>query len=125
MAISFEAAVDMLWLAVKDTLSLTASLAHLRQLDHQHSRVSAATATSLWFPPLLFRLLQPEQLCCILPLQPNAPTVFSSLPAALLRAILLPMRSKVINPDATLQLLDALEYSLDASSGILAMISGC
>jgi hypothetical protein len=124
MALSFEAAVDALWLAVRDAQSLAAALANLRQLDNQHPHAASAAAVCPWFPPLLFRLLHPEQLSCILPLQPDPPPSTASLPAALLRALLLPMRAKLLNPNVTLQLVDALGYSLDASSGILAIISG-
>ena len=99
-------------------------LADLRQLHHERA-ISSPPVVNIWFSPLLYHLLTPDELSTNLP-QPcaNASPHDRALATALLRAILLPIRAKTINPDVTLQLLDALGYSLDANHGILAMISG-
>jgi hypothetical protein len=119
---NFVDSVNALWQAVRDASALTALLSHLRELVPCAPPSAAVTP---WFPPLLYRLLSPEELSCVLPLPCNdASSPGASLATALLRAVLLPMRANVINPDVTVQLTDALQYSLDANSGILAMISG-
>jgi hypothetical protein len=121
---SFTDCVGALWHAVKDPPALTALLLPLRQLDHQPASPSATPAVNPWFPPLLYRRLTSEELRCVLPLGLHPPPPNALLVASMLQAILLPMRAKIINPDVTLQLIEALDYSLDAKSGIIAMISG-
>lgn len=119
---NFVDSVNELWQAVRDAAALTALLSDLRQLAPPCPPPAAVTP---WFPPLLYRLLSPEELSCVLPLPCNdASPPGASLATALLRAVLLPMRANIINPDVTVQLIHALQYSLDANSGILAMISG-
>ncbi len=118
--------VNELWQAVRDPAALTVLLLELRQLDHQQlTGCGPRPEVNPWFPPLLFRRLTADELNCVLPL-PSTNSLPSNilLVASLLQAILLPMRASVINPDVTFQLIDALGYSLDANSGILAMISG-
>lgn len=121
---NFVDVVNALWQAVRDASALAALLADLRQLHHERA-ISLSPAVNIWFSPLLYHLLTPDELSTNLP-QPctTASPHDRALATALLRAILLPMRAKTINPDVTLQLLDALGYSLDANHGILAMISG-
>lgn len=126
---NFADVVNMLWHSIRDTIALTTLLSDLCCLDRERALLSSSTtatssspslpAVNLWFSPLLFRLLTPEELSCALPLPRG-----HNLSAALLRAVLLPMRAKALNPDVTVQLVDALGYSLDANSGILAMITG-
>ncbi len=121
---NFVDVVNALWQAVRDASALAELLADLRQLHHERA-ISSSPAVNIWFSPLLYHLLTPDELRTNLP-QPctNASPHDRALATALLRAILLPIRAKTINPDVTLQLLDALGYSLDANHGILAMISG-
>ncbi len=124
---SFTDAVNALWQAVRDTAALTALLSDLCQCDRERALFnpsSSLPAVNFWFSPLLFRLLTPEELATILP-QPrtDALSCGHDLSAALLRAVLLPMRAKFLNSDVTLRLIDALEYSLDANNGIIAIIS--
>jgi hypothetical protein len=122
---SFTDWVDSLWHAVRDPAALTALLLELRQLDQHHVPVSPCPAVNTWFSPLLYRRLTSDELCCVLPLpSDHASPTSALLVASLLRAILLPMRAKKLNPDAMMQIIDGLEYSLDANSGILAMVSG-
>ena len=123
---SFADIVDDLWHVIRDNTALTALLLHLSQLDAQRPPPpTAAPAVNPWFPPLLFRCLTPEELSCVLPLPcAGAPPSSVALAAALLRAILLPMRAKLLNEEVTMQVVDALGYSMDASCGVLAMLSG-
>jgi hypothetical protein len=120
----FTDCVNALWQAVRDPAALTVLLLELRQLD-QLTGSGPRPEVNPWFPPLLFRRLTADELRCILPL-PSTNSLPSNilLVASLLQAILLPMRASVINPDVTFQLIEALGYSLDANSGILALISG-
>jgi hypothetical protein len=120
----FVDVVNALWRSVKDSAALSAQLSELVENGHQPPSASAPLLPP-WFPPLLFRYLSAEQLRCILPLPiSDAPQSHVALVSALLRAVLLPMRAKVINPEVTMHLIVALGYSLDASSGVLALISG-
>ena len=122
----FTDCVNALWQAVSDPAALTALLLELQKLDREQLTVSGPRPeVNPWFPPLLFRRLTADELLCVLPL-PSTNSLPSNilLVASLLQAILLPMRASVINPDVTFQLIEALGYSLDANSGILALISG-